>query len=184
MVRKAKIGNKLWGKEVLDVVTLSNGWQVAKTEDTKSSQDFRVKIVSPRHPRGFTIKHAHFAIDFYGKLCQDRKKALKILEALEKVWHGRNVNKVLEKYESRARGSAGYSLEYYLYALRWILDQEDINFRGRSSNKQEELDEKLQKQGIKTPSRRAGSQLAIALFCDIASGVHPVEAFYSAGLSI
>jgi len=64
------------------------------------------------------------------------------------------------------------------------LEQEDINFIGRPPNKQKELDRKIKRIGLKTPRGRKGSQLAIALFCDIASGVHPVEAFYSAGLRI
>jgi len=184
MVRKIRIGDIVRGKKVLDVVNLSNGWQVVKTENTKSSRDFRVKIISPQHPGGLTIKHAHFAIDFYGKCCRDRKKALKVLEAIVKVWHGEDVKKLLKQYEPQIRGLTGYSLEYILYALRWILDQEDINFKGRPLRKQREIDMKLNKMGIKTPSGREGSQLAIALFCDIASGVHPVEAFYSAGLKI
>ena len=107
-----------------------------------------------------------------------------MLEAIVKVWHGEDVKKLLKQYEPQIRGLTGYSLEYILYALRWILDQEDINFKGRPLRKQREIDMKLNKMGIKTPSGREGSQLAIALFCDIASGVHPVEAFYSAGLKI
>ena len=82
MFRKVRIGDRIGGKKVLDVVNLSNGWQVVKTENSKSPRDFRVKIINPKQPQGLTIKHAHFAIDFYGKLCQDREKALKILEAI------------------------------------------------------------------------------------------------------
>lgn len=184
MVRKARIGQRIRGKKVLDVVNLSNEWQILKTEDTKSAQDFRVKIRNPKHPQGLTIKHAHFAIDFFGKLCQNKQKALKVLEAIARTWHGRDINELLEKYQPQTKQLAGYTLEYILYALNWILEQEDINFSGRPSRKQIELDEKIKRQGIETPQGRRGSQLAIALFCDIASGVHPVEAFYSAGLRI
>lgn len=184
MFRKVRIGDRIRGRKVLDVVNLSNGWQVVKTENTKSPRDFRVKIVNPKHPQGLTIKHAHFAIDFYGKICQDREKALKILEAIGRLWNGENINELIEEYEPQTSDLSGYSLEYILYALNWILEQEDINFTGRPLGKQRELDRKIKRQGIKIPMGRRGSQLAIALFCDIASGVHPVEAFYSAGLKI
>ncbi len=90
----------------------------------------------------------------------------------------------MDEYEPHTRGLVGYSLEYILYSLNWILEQEDVNFTGRPANKQKELDEKIERQGIKTPEGRLGSQLAVALLCNIASGVHPVEAFYGAGLKI
>jgi hypothetical protein len=184
MVKRVKIGDYLRGKKVLDVVDLSNGWQIVKTENTKSPRDFKVKIISPNHPQGLTIKHAHFAIDFYGKMCQDREKAIKLLEAIGKLWNGECIKSLIAQYGSVVQGLAGYSLEYTLYALNWILEQEDINFRGRPSSKQKELDEKITRQGIRLPVKRKGSQLAIALFCDIVSGIHPVEAFYNAGLRI
>jgi len=186
--RKVKVGDMIREgskrKRVLEVIDLSNGWQIVKTENEKSPLDFKVKLINSEHPQGLTIKHAHLAIDFYGKLCQDREKALRILEAISKVWQGVNVKEVINEYEPHTRGLVGYSLEYILYSLNWILEQEDVNFTGRPLDKQEELDEKIERQGIKTPEGRRGSQLAIALFCDIASGIHPVEAFHSAGLRI
>lgn len=188
MFRKIKVGDMVREggkrKRVLEVVELSNGWQVVKTENRKSPRDFKVKIINPEHPQGLTIKYAHFAIDFYGKLCQNREKALKVLEAISKVWQGANVREVLDEYEPYTRDLVGYSLEYILYSLKWILEQEDVNFTGRSIEKQKMLDEKIERLGIKIPEGRLGSQLAVALFCDIASGVHPVEAFYNAGLKI
>jgi len=184
MFRKVRIGQRIRGKRVLDVVNLSNGWQIIKTENTKSPRDFKVKVVNPKHPQGLTVKHAHIAIDFYGKLCQDKRKALKVLEAIAEVWDGKNIQQVIRKYAPQTSSLSGYSLEYILHAERWILEQEDINFTGRPPGKQQELDQKIKGQGIKTPKGRKGSQLAIALLCDIASGVHPVEAFYSAGLRI
>lgn len=184
MFKKVKIGDTIRGKKVKDIVNLSNGWQVVKTENGKSPHDFKVKIINPTHPIGLTIKHAHFAIDFYGKICQDKVKALTVFEALVKVWQGEDIKKVMEKYESQTYNLSGYSLEYILYSLNWILEQEDINFEGRPIKKQKELDYKLEKGGVKTPKEKKGSQLAIALFCDIASGIHPVESFYGTGLRI
>jgi hypothetical protein len=78
----------------------------------------------------------------------------------------------------------GYSLEYILYALKWILEQEDINFTGRPQKRQEKLEEILRRQGIITPEGRKGSELAISLFCDIANETHPVEAFIKANLDV
>ena len=188
MFRKVKVGDIIKEgkkmKRVLEVVELSNGWQIVKTENEKSPHDFKVKIINPEHPRGLTIQHAHFAIDFYCKLCQNREKAIKVLEAISKVWQGANIKEVLDEYEPYTRDLVGYTLEYILYSLKWILEQEDVNFTGRPEKKQKELDEKIERQGIKTPEGRLGSQLAVALLCDIASGVHPVEAFRSAGLKI
>jgi len=64
---------------------------VVKTEDKKSPRDFKVKVINPQHPKGLTVKHAHFAIDFYGKLCQDEEKAIKVLEAISEARHMKNM---------------------------------------------------------------------------------------------
>jgi len=68
--------------------------------------------------------------------------------------------------------------------MNWILDQEDVNFSGRPEKKQKEIDEILEKQGVSPHPDRKGSELAISLFCDIAGGQHPVEAFYRVNLTI
>ena len=68
--------------------------------------------------------------------------------------------------------------------LKRILEQEDINFVGRPKNKQKQLDEILKIQKVTTPKGRKGSELAISLFCDIANGTHPVEAFIKANLDV
>ena len=75
-------------------------------------------------------------------------------------------------------------LGYIQYALNWILEQEDVNFRGRPQSRQEEIDAILQKCNVVSPSGRAGSQLAISLFCNLTLGIHPVEAFIRANLDI
>ena len=181
-----EVGEKLGGKKIQEIIKLSNGWLVVKTDDGKSPRDFKVRIVWQLKPRKryFTPKHAHFAIDFYGKLCANKEKAMKVFNAIIEVWHNKSVERVLEKYKNEVKGLPGYDLEYILYALKWILDQEDINFRGRPENKQKQLDEILGKVGVKTPKGKEGSELAIALFCDIASGTHPVEAFIRANLDV
>jgi len=181
-----RVGERLRGKQILDVVKLSNGWYIVKTENKKSKRDFKVKTVfqtTPR-PRYFTPKHAHFVIDFFGKICANKEKAMKVLEAIVEVWHGMPVQNVLNKYEGFASQLPGYSLEYILYGLNWILEQEDINFTRRPANKQREIDEIFQRCGIRPPSNRFGSQLAMSLFCNVALGVHPVDAFIRANLDV
>lgn len=172
-------------RKILELVELSNGWVLAKTENSKSARDFKVRtITNPELKRYYTPKHAHFAIDFYGKLCQDKEKAENVFKAIVETWHRNDVKQVIEKYAPKTKDLAGYNLDYILYGLSWILDQEDINFVGRPEKLQEKLDGKLQKMGVEVPTGREGSQLAISLFCDIASGVHPVEAFLAANLDV
>lgn len=178
------IGDTLNGKEVYEVIELSNSWELAKTENGKSKNDFRVKIVNPEHPQGLTIMHGHFAIDFFGKMCKDEEKALKVLSAIEEVWQRNKVIAVLDKYEQKTKDLPGYPLDYILHAYNWILEQEDINFEGRSEKKQKEIDQVLSRSGVETPKGREGSQLAISLLCDIAEGTHPAEALYRVGLRI
>jgi hypothetical protein len=185
-----KIG-EFWGKgkyskRILDIKELSNGWYLIKTENSKSKDDFRVKVIfSLDPPRSMTPKHAHFLIDFYGKLCADSGKAKSILEAICEMWHHpENIDEIFRKYQKKIYGLPGYPFEYILYGLKWILEQEDINFKGRPSKKQAELDEICKKQNIITPENRKGSQLAISLLCDVANGTHPVESLLKANLDI
>jgi len=180
-----EIGDKWRGKEIFDRVELSNGWVILKTENQKSTRDFKVRTVKSFKPRrSYTPKHAHFAIDFYGKLCSHKARALNVLKAIIEVWHNKKVEQALHKYIRLTQGLPGYSLEYILYALNWILEQEDINFTGRPSKKQQELDEICTKQNVVAPPARKGSQLAISVFCDVANGTHPVEALLRANLDV
>lgn len=150
----------------------------------KGPKDFRVRAFNPKTNLRLQPKHAHFAIDYYGKLCADKNKAISLLNAILEIWNRKSVEEVIGKYEAKVDGLPGYNLRYILYSLEWILEQEDINFKSRSSEKQQELDKICETQNIVTPKGREGSKLAIALFCDIANGTHPVEAFIRSGLRI
>jgi hypothetical protein len=172
-------------KKILEIIPLSNGWILAKTENSKSLKDFKVRTIIDVESRKFyTPKHAHFVIDFYGKLCQDKKAAEKLFNAIIEVWQGEEVKKVISKYKNQMNHLVGYKLDYILYALKWILEQEDINFKGRPEKLQQKLNEKFMSIKIKVPKNREGSQLAISLFCDVLSGIHPVEALLNANLDI
>jgi len=184
-IEELKVGGKFRGKRIKEVIKLSNGWYLLKTENKKSLKDFKVRVVFSLSPlRSITPKHAHFAIDFYGKLCANKEKAMKVLNAIVDIWNNKPVEEVLKRYSDDTEGLPGYDLEYILYALKWIFEQEDVNFVGRPKERQQELDEILRKHGISTPRGREGSQLPISLFCEIASGVHPVEAFTKANLDV
>jgi hypothetical protein len=185
-MREIKVGEYLRKKKILDLVQLSNGWYVIKTEDSKSARDFKVKTIFQTTPRirSLTPKHAHFVIDFYGKLCANREKAMKVLEAIVEIWNKKPVQGVLSRYEGVVSELPGYKLEYILHALNWILEQEDVNFAGRPERKQEEISDILRKCNVTPLPERSGSELAMSLFCNVALGSHPVEAFIRANLDV
>jgi len=183
-----EVGDTSNGDEILEVKELSDNQTLIRTEGTLSDDDFRVKLINEHHPRGVTVKHAHFAIDFFGKLQYDREIGGRVLQSLVDMWHGNDVEEELDEWRDSPHQEElpGYNLDYIFYAMAWILEQEDINYDpdGRDDSKQREIDEILQQQGVNTPEGRKGSELAISLFCDIANGTHPVEAFYRVNLRI
>ncbi len=123
-----EVGMKWRGKTIREKRRLSNGWILLKTDNAKSPADFKVKVIISLEPRrSMTPKHAHFLIDFYGKLCANKTEGMKVLRAIVRMWHGAEVTALLKEFEPDIRGLPGYSLEYILYALSWILEQEDIN---------------------------------------------------------
>lgn len=180
-----EVGDTSNGDEILEVQELSDGQTLIRAEGDLSEEDFRVKLINEHHPRGVTVKYAHFAIDYFGKLQYDREVGGRLLQSLVDIWHGESVSHVLNEWDHR-HDLPGYNLDYVFYAMAWILEQEDINYgpEGRDEAKQAEIDEILRKQGVNTPSGREGSELAVSLFCDIANGTHPVEAFYRVNLRI
>jgi hypothetical protein len=186
MIKKIEIGEKIRGKKILEKIELNNGWIIIKTENKKSEKDFKVKTIYRTEPRikYYTPKHAHFAIDLYGKICNNKEKAKMVFDAIIKIWHRETVEKVLAEYKEKVKNLPGYDLEYILYALNWILEQEDINFKGRPPERQKELDEIFDKLKIKVPENREGSQLAISLLGNIVLDFHPVEALLKANLDV
>ncbi len=179
-----RIGSVFRKKHIRGIVSLSNGWILLKTEDGKSLADFRVRVILSTAPvRSMIPKHAHFVIDLYGKLCQDPQGGLATLDAICEIWRTRDIPATLVAFDAKTRHLCGYPLEYILYAMNWILDQEDINFNGRPAAKQDALDAIVRPHRV-VPSGRLGSQLAIAVLCDVGRGTHPVEALLKANLDI
>lgn len=181
-----RVGAQLRGKTVREMRRLSNGWLLLKTDNGKSARDYRVKLITQMHPRvrSVTPKHAHFVIDFYGKLCNDIEKAARLFEAISRVWAGESVELNIHRLETETEGLPGYPVEYILAALDWILAQEDINFTTRPEAKQAELEDTLRKAGVDPVPSRQGSHLAMALLCNVRMGMHPVEAFLKAQLDV
>jgi hypothetical protein len=172
-------------KPIKDVRPLRNRWVLLKTQDSKSAGDFRVITVYQTKPlRYYTPKHAHFAIDLYGKWCKDPQGAGAVFSAIVDLWQGQSVTHLTKCYGQQAQGLPGYELEYILYALEWILEQEDINFRGRPPALQERLNAEFQSARVQVPPGREGSQLAMVLLLQVAKGKHPVEAMLAANLDV
>lgn len=184
-MKQLKVGQFWRGKKIKEVRKLSNGWVLLKTENSKSTDDFKVRVIFSLKPqRSLTPKHAHFLIDFYGKLCADRQKARFVFDSIYEVWQGNKIEDALKNYQLKTLSLPGYPLEYILNALEWILEQEDINFKSRPLKKQREIDTVFKRLGICPPPNRKGSQLAIFLFAEVLLGTHPVEALLKAGLDI
>ena len=183
---KIEVGAKVRGHEILELKRLQNGWILIKTVGMKRPGDYRVKVITQELPRlrSVTPKHAHFVIDFYGKLCADAGHATLLFDSLISVWNGNPADEVNAKIRGELESLPGYSSDYVLPALEWILGQEDINFNGRPEKKQRELDLTLGSARVEPLPGRLGSELAISLFCNVKLGMHPVEAFLRAQLDV
>jgi len=94
------------GRLIKDVRHLGNGWVLLKTENGKSAGDFRVRTVYQTTPslRYYTPKHAHFAIDLYGKWCKGPQGAWAVFSAIVDLWQGHPLAAVLGRYAQRAQG--------------------------------------------------------------------------------
>jgi len=158
--------------KILSLIELSDGRLILKVRNKKGAGDFAVKIFNPfATKRGlvFIPKHAHFAIDFYGKLCANKELARGLFREVQKVYRGeKSAKEVLEELRKSERFQAyqslpGYDPEYILYCLELIFEQEDVNY----------------------PPPKRGRALAWQLLENIViNEVHPVEAMLRSGLRI
>jgi len=158
--------------KILSIVELSDGRRILKVRNKKGVGDFVIKIFNPfagKKGRLFTPKHAHFAIDFYGKLCANRELARELFREVEKVYRKeKSAKEVIEELRKSERFQAfqslpGYDPEYILHCLELIFEQEDVNY----------------------PPPKKGRTLAWQLLEDIViNEVHPVDAMLRSGLRI
>ena len=158
--------------KILSIVELSDGRLILKVRNKKGAGDFVIKIFNPlagKRGRLFTPKHAHFAIDFYGKFCANRELARELLSEVGKVYRKEKTAKeIVEELRKSERfkafqGLPGYDPEYILQCLELIFEQEDVNY----------------------PPPKKGRALAWQLLEDIViNEMHPVEAMLRSGLRI
>jgi hypothetical protein len=180
-------------EKILETHKLSDGRVILKVKNRKGEGDFRVAVFDPRAGRRFTPKHAHFAIDIFGKLCRDEKLTCRLLEAIGEIYRGSDAGSVLRGLNSNTRLELeklpGYKIDYILQCLEFIFEQEDVNF-----------DRYLKSQGGRLPDLRQsfldrklasyeevtkGRFLAWWLFRRIVKDkIHPVEAMQEARLRI
>lgn len=161
-VTPPQVGEEVWVapqvgyQTVEEVQKLSEDTYLFKTKGNKGDDDYQVRIRNEKH-RAYSIEYTRFAIDLAMKYHNDRKKANQVFDSVVRAWSGEDVDDLLEEYAEDADDLPGYDLEFILYALDWIMENEDAIFEGRSDNKQEEIDEKLAAHDIKKPSNREGS---------------------------
>jgi hypothetical protein len=158
---------------------LSDGTWLFQVGNGKGIGDFIVKAVLPTGKQ-ITPKHAHFAIDMYGKLRSNRGATARLLGAVEAVFRGATASKALAGLDGAVLNRLpGYSAEYILNALEWIFRQENVNWKRDIAGKPvPRIRLTLIRHGIlaRGESNR-GSALAIALLRQVVRrGVHPVEA--------
>lgn len=143
-------------------------FKIFTKKGNKSLNDFIVQAKIRGSKRFFTPKHAHFIIDFYGKLCYNKEIAKKVFNTITRVYTGESPEEILKTMSSddikQINSAPGYSIEYILYALWLIFEQEDVNY---------------------PPSKGYnGRQQAYRMFQDVMNGMHPVVAMKKARLKI
>ena len=154
-------------RNILAQKKLSDGTILWKEPGKKGQHDFVVKAKPPGRKRGYTPKHAHFLIDFYGKLCYSEEVGKLLFDLITDVYKKKPANQVLNSIDIETKrkidNAPGYSLEFILHALEWIFEQEDINY---------------------PPPDYKGRAQAYQMFVDVMNGMHPVDAMKRAGLRI
>jgi len=177
-------------EKILEQRKLRDGRLVLKVKDKFGAGDFKVVICDPRTGKKFTPKHAHFAIDLYGKLCRDECLTRQLLEAISKVYNGQPAFAVIADLEKGGilrhfDQLPGYKTDYILHCLELIFEQEDVNFE-RRGGQLPRLRRILLRKGLASEEEvKRGRFLAWRLFRRIVvEGIHPVEAMLEAGLRI
>jgi len=153
---------------VITVEIEMRDFKIFTKKGNKSLNDFIVQAKIRGSKRFFTPKHAHFIIDFYGKLCYNKEIAKKVFNTITRVYTGESPEEILKTMSSddikQINSAPGYSIEYILYALWLIFEQEDVNY---------------------PPSKGYnGRQQAYRMFQDVMNGMHPVVAMKKARLKI
>ena len=91
-----------------------------------SKEDFFVFIHDPRSGTLWQITHKEIYEDLVEKSRSNKTEAIKLLQALERVYGGEEPEAVLEA--TRIGYSVGEPPEVILKAYKWIWGQEDVNY--------------------------------------------------------
>jgi hypothetical protein len=89
-------------------------------------EDFFVFIFNPSEQTLWQITHKQIYEDLVEKANKDKKSAIKILEAFEKVYKGEDPEDVIK--EILLDNPTGENPEALLKAYKWIWGQEDVNY--------------------------------------------------------
>lgn len=162
-------------KRILEERILSDGRIIRTYPGTKGPKDFILKATSLRTGREMTPKHAHFVIDFYGKICSSKKDALLEFELIGRIYQGEKAKGILSSLSTKDKNKIaslpGYNIEYILNCLELIFKQEELNYPSNKINP-------------RTGKYFEGKRFTFGMFEDVVNGTHPVEAMKKKGLRI
>jgi len=96
------------------------------TYGTIRKEDFMVWIYNPKDSSLWLISHKNIYQDFEEKGSVDPVETIRIIDALEKVYCGKEPDEVLE--EANLGKPYGELPEVFLKAYKWIWGQEDCNY--------------------------------------------------------
>ena len=138
-------------------------------------KDIKVKARLSKLNKTITPKHAHFAIDLYGKLCFSKDVAQIVFGSIEKVFRDTAASQILQTMSNgdigKVDNSKGYNLEYILNCMELIFKSEEMNYPSTEKNP-------------KTGDYYQGKKFTFDLFQDVMNGTHPVEAMIKKNLRI
>jgi len=96
-----------------------------------SKEDFFVFIYDHKEGSLWQITHKQIFEDLETKGKENPTEAIKIINALERVYNGEDPDDFLSKTEFK--NPVGESPEALLKAYKWIWGQEDVNYQGEGS---------------------------------------------------
>jgi hypothetical protein len=114
-------------------------------------EDFFVFIYNPNEQTLWQISHAQIYDYLVERSQHDKKEAIQLIKAFEKVYNGKEPDDVLRA--ANLRTSVDYNSEALLKAYKWIWGQEDVNYptgKGRAMSWEGWGKDKEKKELVKT----------------------------------
>lgn len=116
-----------------EVENISDGRKIIVTKPggkfsfgTIKRDDFMVWVYKQEEESLWLISHKNIFDDLEDKAAYDPKEALRIIEALERVYNGEEPDDILE--EMNLKNPVGEIPEVLMKAYKWIWGQEDCNY--------------------------------------------------------